>query len=231
MRPKVGRVVGQDAPEVVEGAVGVVVEAGEAPGDPRDEVVGLSSQGVGEVALGLVVAAEPVQGLGTGGQGGRVAMSQGNRVVEVRQGGGRIAELEADQGPVEAGREEVGVVGQGAVVGVAGLGQPVGRRQGQAAVQVRPGELGRQDRADAEVVRGHVITGLLVVAEPQGEPGPEALGIERHGAVKQGLRPIGLAASEQGGAQEGQVARRGRRPLPRRGRSSARAASVSPRAA
>ena len=144
MRPGMGRVVGQDAPEVVEGAVGVVVETRETPGNPCDEVVGLSSQGVGEVALGLVVTAEPVQGLGAGGQGGGVAMSQGDRVVEIGQGGGRVAELEADQGPVETGRDEVGVSGQGPIIGVAGLGQPVGRRQGQATVQVRPGKFGRR---------------------------------------------------------------------------------------
>ena len=84
-----------------------------------------------------------------------------------------MTQLQIRQAAIDPGLDELAIDLQGTIVGRQGLDEPAGSREGQAAIQVRPGEIRRQDRADREIRGGVRMSALIAMADPQGEPGPE----------------------------------------------------------
>ncbi len=125
----VGGVECQGTEEVCVGAGRVLAQEEEAAGDEQADVVGMVGEGRrGTRRIGLAAPAESGEGLGAGGQHGRVVdePAWGPRrgrledAVEVTEGERRVVHFEGDEGAVDAGLGELGVDLQGPVVAVSG---------------------------------------------------------------------------------------------------------------
>ena len=164
--------------EVGGGADLVVAEPGEAPGDEQVRIVGAGADRLAERLLRILATTQPRQGLGVCRQHGRDFSPSVDAAPEVGQGLLGITQLQVRQAAIDPGVDELAVDLQGTIVGGQGLDEPAASREGQAAIQMRPGEMRRQDRAGREVRGGVRMSALIAVADPQGEPGPEQARID-----------------------------------------------------
>ena len=193
----VARIEVQGAGEVGLGAGSISRKAGVPARYQRQWIVRVGGlDRLGEGLLSFVTAAETGKCVGPRRPDARGPPTEGDRAVQVACRLIPVAKLQAGQGAVDQGLDEVGVELEGAVVGHPSLAQAAGAGQGEAAVQVWPGEVGGEGRTHTKVERGIGMSSLIEMADPEGEPSPESACIERDGAAQGKLGEVGPTASQ-----------------------------------
>ena len=116
-----------------------------------------------------------------------------------------MTQLQVRQAAIDPGVDELAIDLEGTIVGRQRLDEPAGSREGQAAIQVWPGEIRRQDRADREIRDGVRVSALIAMADPQGEPGPEHARFTAGGLAQEELGAVGLPHDQVRGPREIEV--------------------------
>src|SRR5262249_189126 len=96
------------------------------------------------------------------------------------------------------------------IVGCARLVEPACLGQRKPLVHKGPGELGLERRADGEVASRLEVASLLLSADAEREPRPEAPAVELDRADQQGLRPGPTVPWQEGRSDQHEVAARAR---------------------
>ncbi len=178
------------------------------PRDQDDQVARIAGKKAGEKPLGFIAASLTSKCLAQRRQNDNVVAAELDGFCEVGLGASDLVELELDQRAIDQGLGKAGLDLSRFVVGVQRADQAAGLGEGQASVEVHPGELRSAHRADGEVTRRFQKPALGVVAVPQEKPGPERCGIELMG-LPQGLFGAGkIAVGQEGAAEQGEVVAR-----------------------
>ena len=186
----------------LRGSLGIGTDPGHPPGDPHDRVVRVAGEQVGEILLGLGPTAEACQGLAARRQDSQVFPAQLDGAGQVGQGGVELVQLQLHECPVDQGLDEVRLQPERAIVGIPGVEQPAGPGEGQAPVEVGPGECRPSGGTHGEIAGRLEESSLGVVAVAQDEPGPEGGDIEAKGLPQGVLGARGIAGGQERGAEE-----------------------------
>ena len=165
--PGISRVEHEGSVEVGSGTGLIASHAVETTRHERRRVVGTGLDRLGERGLRVGMSTDAGERLGVRGHDRRGSHVQRQGSLEVDQGLLGMAELEESKTSIDPRLRELRIELERMIVGLQRLRESAAPGKRQPAVQLRPGELGNQDRAGTEIGRGVGVPPLIAVADPR----------------------------------------------------------------